>query len=429
MIKSQRDKIKNLKEKVADVQDGSEKKKVKKEIGNIIRQGIIELKSQVDKNNLYKKYIDNNMEMITNKYAFNVTVNDHKEAVELLKTLDIRQILNIGVKLNVPFESKIFFNVEELEGKLCDTEEEAKIAIEDLKLNGKTILLYSIKQTKFKKWTYKVTYKKENERVYINKVNGKYKLFFKRNEEVDRGVEEESFDILNLYEIIMDEKDTYQCIKQLCTLFNIKIKYCIDQEKKYNFNVKIMLDKDYMKNKYKNLYKYINRYLHILEEILEVGSKNINHSMNNFMGENVFFCSGRELSERLKEKNKIDLNVKTKTQSQLSKIINVFCILGLLIKLRNDQVPDNMWREPKKNNKFQNYFIVKRYTDNDFNEAEKIVINLKQNKISVTKMTGDLCKKILGEKVYNEVYLNNEKSTKKAQATIKKKRIKCRVLI
>jgi len=46
------------------------------------------------------------------------------------------------------------------------------------------------------------------------------------------------------------------------------------------------------------------------------------------------------------------------------------------------------------------------------------------------KITGDICKDILGEQIYKNVYLNNEKSVKNAKYTVvcKNQNIKIKVI-
>lgn len=427
MIKDQRDKIKELKEESKETKDISEKKRITKEIGSIIKQGIKDLKERIDKDNIYKKYIEENKEMITIKYGLNVVVDDYYDAIELLKTLDIREIFNIDVKLNVPFKSKIFLNIEKLEGGLHNTEDEARKEIEAIEADDKKIIDFELKPNKFKKWTYNVTYIAGNKMVYINKINNKFKLFFKRNKGVDRGIEEENFDIINLYEIVMgiefEEGDNINIIiRQLCELFNIKIKYWIEQEDKYNSNISIISNKKYMQNNYPILYAYVDNYLYILEEVFEYGKKYIKSIRDSFRGESVFYYSGSKLHKNLEEKHKINLTIHPKKQNELSKIINVFCILGLLTKLRIEEVPENISGKAKENKRFPNYFTVKKYTEHYFSEAEKVVIKLNENGISATRMTGKLCKEALGIEIYNSVYLNNEKSTQKAQETNENKK-------
>lgn len=422
MDKSLRDSIKELKVQIEAIENNSEKKKIKRQIGSIIKQGIEELKKRVDKDNPYKKYIEENKDMISKKYGFNVVVNDHDEAVELLKALDIRELFNIDIKLNIPFESKIFVDIEEVEGGLYNTIEEAKREIEEDEVNGKKIIDFKLEQTKFKKWTYSATYSIGNKKVYINTINKKYKLFFKRNNGVDRGVQEESFDIINLYEIIMDIKDTYNTIVQLCLLLNIQVKYTIEQNEKYDFNIDIINNKKYLQDNYKKLYKYIGEYLYILEEILEEGKRNIESSRNSFSGENIFFYYGEKLHNNLKEKNKVNLLIDPKTQGELSTLINAFCVLGLIRKLKNNEVPQKMKRELKNGKKFCNYFIVKKYNEQVFNYAEKMVIKLNENRITATKVTGGLCENVIKKELYDQVFKNNEKTTRKAQKTIANKK-------
>lgn len=405
MIQEQRDKVKELRKQRKNTSESDTKIAIGKEMGIIINQGIQELKSQVDKDNLYKKYIKENEEMIAQKYAFNVSVENHDEAVELLKTLDIREILNIDVKANVPFESKIFFIIEEFDGELCDTKEEANMAIKAMELDDKKILSFDIKQNKFEKWQYNVMYTSGGRKVYINKINGQYRLFFKRNIGVDRGIEEECFDIINIFEIIGIEEDTYKTIKYLCALFNIGIRYCIEQEEKYDFNMDRIYDTKNIKINYPILFEFIEKHIDVLLLILEDGKNKINTERNSYNGENVFFCSGRHLERKFKKKFEERLVIKNKKQNQISKLINTFCCLGLLTKLKKDEVPKNMYKV-QKGMRVANYFIVKKYTEDVFIKAQEIVCKLNhvKNGISATQMSTEKCKELLGEDIWKAVY-------------------------
>ncbi len=425
MIKEQRDKFEELKKTYNTTKNHNEKKKIKKEIGEAIKQGIEHLKNRVDKDNIYKKYIDENAELITQKHGLNVVVEDYREAIKLLKTLDIRKIFNLDVKLNVPFESKIFFNVKETKGAVYDTKDEVEKKIEEMKTNGKKIIDYQAKQNKFGKWTYRATYITGGKMIYINKINDSYRLFFKRNDGLDRGIEEEHLDLLNLYGIIMDIKDgDKEIVRQLSRLFNIKIKFLIEQEEKYDFNIDMISNKKYIESNYPMLYKKIYKYLYILEEIFEYGKNFVKYSDVSFDGESAFGYTAENLHKDLKEKNKTNLTIAPKTSGNLSKIINVFCVLGLLAKLRKKEVPKAIAIDPnliiRKNH--PNYFIVKRYTDLDFVEAERRISKLIENKVSPMQLTNDNCKEILGEEIYNKVYSNNIDNVKRAKETSKNKK-------
>lgn len=426
MRKEQRDKFEEQKRAYNTTKNNNEKEKIKKEIAKTIKQGIDHLKNKVDKDNIYKKYIVENAELITQKHGLNQVVDDYGDAIKLLKTLDIRKIFDLDVKLNVPFKSKIFFNVKDTKGAVYNTKEEVENKIEEMKADGKKIIDYQLKQNKFGKWTYMITYITDGKMVYINKLkNDSYRLFFKRNDGLDRGVEEENFDIINLYGIIMDIKEgDKEIVKQLCRLFNITMKYIIEQEEKYDFNIDMISNKKYIKSNYPILYEKICDYLYILEEVLEFGKSFVKYSDISFDGESAFGYRLEDLHKNLKEKNKSNLTIDPKNTGKLSVIVNIFCALGLLRKLRKKEVPKliDIGLNGDKINNYPNYFIVKKYRDIDFIEAEKRIVKLKANGVSVTSFGRKKCKEILGEEIYDAVFSNNAHRVEKAEETSKNKK-------
>ncbi|CDM68427.1 hypothetical protein CM240_1263 [Clostridium bornimense] len=388
MDKTSREELRDLKNK----NNGSD---IKKKIGIIIKNNINRMKENIEVDNYYRKYIVKNKSVISAMCSYSLEVSNYKEAISLIGAVDIRKFFDIDVDLNMIFQNKVFYGVEEVDGEIYTDEDKMKRAINGY---GKEILNVKIINMRFNRFTYYAKYKVNKNNTYINKINDKYYMFFKRL----KNEEEEKFDLINLYEIIMTTPNTITAINELCDILNIKIKYVEQQKDKYYSN-KLFLS-TYLETEYKILSKYINKYRFVLDELLEQGEKNIYMDEYSFKGENVFFAGSEYIRDILNKKNENNKMIRKIEQDKVTRAINVFCTLGFIEKLKKEDVPIKMQKNNYEYKKGLNYYIVYKYNHKLFENAEKRVLVLKENKISLTKFGEKSCMKLFGEEVTNMVF-------------------------
>lgn len=383
-------------------------------IANILRQDIDLQKKLVNKECGYKGYIEANKEKIKSICGLNVIVEDHDEAVKVIRQQDFRKILNLDYNFKESFESNIFLVVEAVEG-LCNSEEEVNFEVhnelEALDKGKKEVINVSIDQAENKIWTYSIYYKIRNRQVYIYLVNNEYKLFFFRGFN-NKEVIEESYDIINLFEIIYNT-NTYTAINLLCDLLNIKIQYVEEQRLKYSFNRTLIQNRELLKSMYLPLYKYTYKHIYLLEQLLEEGEKNITTNKNSFNEENIFFCSGEYIEDKLMFLKEHDKKIKPIKQNQICKLVNAFCALGFLIKVGKENVPQRL-RKVVEGKKEINYYIVPKYTDELLLQAEARVRILKYSgrSVSATAMTEENCREKFGDNLCEMIYGTYTKENK-----------------
>lgn len=373
----------------------SNSNELKKKIGSIIKNNINRMKENIEIDNYYRKYIVENKSVISSMCNYNIEVSNYKEAISLIGAVDIRKFFDIDVDLNMVFQNKVFFGVEEVDGEIYTDEDIMKRAINEY---GKEILYVKEISMRFNRLTYYAKYKVNKNNTYINKINDKYYMFFKRlNNE-----EEEKLDLINLYEIIMSTSNTITAINELCSILNIKIKYVEQQKDKY-YNNKLFLS-TYLEAEYKILSKYINKYRFILDELIEQGEKNIYMDENSFKGENVFFAGSEYIRDILNKKNENNKMIREIEQDKVTRAINVFCTFGFIEKLKKEDVPIKMRRNNYEYKKGLNYYIMYKYNHKLFENAENRALLLKENKISLTKFCEKSCMELFGGEVTNRVF-------------------------
>ena len=383
-------------------------------MGEIITEDIELQKRFANKGCKYKDYILNNEGKIREKCAVNITVVDHDQAVKVIRQQDFRKILNLKFALKEVFDCDLFQDTGTVEG-LGHSEIEANSeATEELRIlneEGNDILDYRVERNICSMWTYSIVYREGKKKVYVNMVNGDYKLFFYGKSTKDnktlKSVFEESYDLINLIEVIFNI-ETYTAINMICNLLNIRVQYVDDQRLKYSSNKALIEDKKYIESKHLSLHKYIGKHLYLLEELLEEGEKNITTVRNSFQGENIFFCSGAYMEGKLKILGENWRNVKSIKQTQVCKLINTFCVLGFLIKVSKENVPSRL-RKIVEGKKEINYYIVTKYTEELLIQAEARVKILKHGRsISATNMTEADCRGKFGDTMGDMVYGKSE---------------------
>ncbi|NRG28795.1 hypothetical protein HRF69_16900 [Bacillus circulans] len=174
------------------------------------------------------------------------------------------------------------------------------------------------------------------------------------------------------------------------------------QEKKYEKNMDIIQRADVeIQRDFPGLFDFIKSYLQLLEHLNDWGAKHILEREQSFEGESTFFQSTTHMEK-----------IVGRDQTICSRAINMFTVLGLLQKIRGEDVPNNLMSVAQairgRRNEFNlvNFYTVPALNHQVLLEAEKRVELLNEHGITstwlITKKKIELC---FGEGFAKKVYV------------------------
>ncbi|NNU78162.1 hypothetical protein [Clostridium estertheticum] len=393
-----------------DIKDNEKIKEINSKLYNIKRQQIDKAKVYMAEDNVYKKYLTENLEYIKSRLAVNVSVKTTVEASKLLQEVDMRIIIGTDYQYAESFDSGVFLQEEYYEGiELTKNEAECSMAkIINSKDRGVDSIDYLIQENvALGMWIYRVSLYTTKQKAFIdfNKKTKKHLYFLKCNEDANDYSYSIYFDIIELFEIYNKLSNQYSAINQLCQLLNIKIEYEINQQSKYENNLNI-LQQDYpIKSKYLILYQCLSYHVHLLKVINTEGREHINYSSNSYEGENVFSFSNEFIGNKAVNNENLGMAIKC-GKGTVNPKITLFCLLGLLVKIPFEELPKHQRFKTSGYEKEENSYIVPEYTDEVLEEAERRVIMLSEAKMKPTRIAKDKVLEVFGEELYNSVYGN-----------------------
>jgi len=223
--------------------------------------------------------------------------------------------------------------------------------------------------------------------------------------------------IVDIFEIVYSVS-YYQAIILILQLANIKVtemSIVSTLSKSYVENIKKIEDYDKTLYDYMILNRYIGKHMYFLKELNEIGMKNIMTDNETVDGRNVFFASSRYLAEEMTDKE-IKINYST-----ANRLINLFCILGFLKKVKIIDLPESSLKDEirirklvnelqnkktgKKNFRFDNdYFVVMDITKELLQHASEVAQKLSSAGLSATKLTIESLKDVLTEDEISDAY-------------------------
>ena len=331
-------------------------------------------KEYLDKDNKYRKYIEDNKAIIKKRIKCNKTVRSVKEAIDELMKVDIRKLIGLDIKLGEEFKCSL------------DNEKGIIAFVADNKNNLNNIILTKILENKidgdykineyirFGKNIVEIQFKKNSKiaKVQINNRTKEYYLTFED--------EEYSYGIIDIYEIIMGvEYDV--AIKELCNLCNIRIEEINSYRRDiFSNNRKKLLMLSNSKDEYSYLNKFIGRHIQRFEFILQVAEECLYKNYNNIY---IFSASLDYMA------GKMGISKKT-----LSPIINIFVAIGLLEKVEVDRY--------NKNKKIYNditYYKIPIWNNYILSIANLRCKKFLELKVAPTKVSSKHIKEVLGEKM------------------------------
>jgi hypothetical protein len=218
---------------------------------------------------------------------------------------------------------------------------------------------------------------------------------------------------LDIIDIIMkrEKYSIVEALNYLCDKYNVQLvetEWIKKQKEKYIMNFSFINNYKDIKKKYSNLYRLIWRYFTIITQINSIALSNIYKDEFNFESENIFYMSNRYLAGLLK-----------KDVGKINKYINLLCTLKLLNKIELDSVPTELKTRAKAEQK-EKYNAICFYTINNYydisNVAEKVATKLVKANFSITAMSYEYIKSILGDVFADKVYSVKMKSTKRTKS-------------
>jgi hypothetical protein len=248
---------------------------------------------------------------------------------------------------------------------------------------------------------------------------GIWRYFSRNQEETVR----HSLGVIDIVELIFNES-YFSSVEILCELSNIEVfefKWKKNRQEMYRRNLSIIAQPNItILGEYPILYKFVKRHLYLLREIYLHGNLVLSTESISLNNMDVFFVSSRYLEKKLESKGL------KRTHTSLNRLINLYVVLGLLIKVDINNLPDKLKKDaitfkikkgreiakdasaPKKNCHPISFYQVPTITKDLLIEAEKRVISLKVQGIKATGVSvssKDLITAI-GESEYKRLFQN-----------------------
>jgi hypothetical protein len=185
-----------------------------------------------------------------------------------------------------------------------------------------------------------------------------------------------------------------------------------NQLRKYETNIEV-IDQLEVSSDYPVLSRFITTYLDLLKTMNKLGKDDyLSTIKRSYKGHSVFYVSSTYLEKVLKVK-----------QATVIKVINMFALLGLIIKPdpwgkgfpkelldKSEEVQRQKKRKGVEGRKIINHYVIPLYTESLLTRAEKMVCRLKKNGVTnATLGTKTVIAQIFGEKTAKSIYYKQTK--------------------
>ena len=176
----------------------------------------------------------------------------------------------------------------------------------------------------------------------------------------------------------------------------------ISQEEKYEKNTDIIQNADIeIQRDFPNLFGFIKNYLPLLEQLNDWGVKHILEKEHSFKGESIFFQSTTHMEKMV-----------GRDQTICSRTVNMFAVLGLIKKIREEDIPSSLMGVAQairgKRNEFKlvNFYTVPALNHQVLSEAEESVKRLNESGItSMFRISKKKIEQCFGEGFAKKVYV------------------------
>lgn len=252
----------------------------------------------------------------------------------------------------------------------------------------------------------------QENQAWISKTeNGHFRYFTKSLNHTVIGL-----DLIDLLEIYHD-CSTSEAIQ--IAVKDFKIKFMEDvwlekQNSKYLSNLTLIHGAEKrIKEDYPSLYQLIKEHFKMLETFNVIANINVKKQEFSFMGHNIFFASNSYVSGFLGDY----------TLSTTNKVINLFAVLGLIQKLKEETIPPQLLHESitiadqRNLGNIISYYIIPNMSD-VLEEAERRAEILISHRVSYSSISRAKVLSVFGEDFTNDIYVQEVQKDKKKRASI-----------
>ena len=329
----------------------------------------------------YKKKIE--------KLKVNKETKTVRMAIEYINSVNMLVLFGFFKKLGEIFECD-FITTEKSISFMSNTLEEGKKKLEEEKKKFKNFSV-EIKEPEERLGFFisKIIVKGETVTANVSKEDDKYYL----------NIDDMGIDNIGLYEII-NNCSYCRAIKELCEKLDVRVSYIKEAEKKIKNNLELIYKID--KKNYPSLSKLLGNgeinHRDRIKSIYEIAETELYNGLLDVNRREVISITLRNLAENLSKTKKISL-------SQLTPMINVFCLLGFLEKVKPNEMPNS--NSPLKYGKHTSIFYIPEVTENTLKQAEEradILLN-KGTRTTVSSFTEYVCLRKFGKEVTEKIYL------------------------
>lgn len=223
-------------------------------------------------------------------------------------------------------------------------------------------------------------------------------------------------DLIDLLEIYHD-CSTSEAIQ--IAVKDFKIKFMEDvwlekQNSKYISNLTLIHGAEKrIKEDYPSLHHLIKDHFKVLETFNVIANINVKKQEFSFMGHNIFFASNSYVSGFLGNY----------TLSTTNKVINLFAVLGLIQKIKEETIPPQLLHESitiadqRNLGNIISYYIIPNMSD-VLEEAERIADILISHRVSYATISRAKVLSVFGETFTNDIYVQEVQKNKKKRNAI-----------
>jgi hypothetical protein len=252
----------------------------------------------------------------------------------------------------------------------------------------------------------------EGNYAWISKTdNGHFRYFSKAKNSNVIG-----FDLIDLLEIYYGSS-TSEAIEKAVKDFKIKFMEDVwveNQNKKYLSNLTMIHgSKKVIEESYPYLHQYLKGHLKVLETMNVIANINVKKQEFAHNGHNIFFASNSYIADFLGNY----------TLSTTNKVINLFAVLGLIKKIKEEFIPTQLLHESKviadKRNlgNIISYYVIPPMMDT-LAEANKKAEVLMENGISYSNISRAKISFVFGEEFAKSVYVQEIQKNKIKKAEL-----------
>lgn len=324
------------------------------------------------------------------KLELNKKTKSVSMAIEYINSVNMLVLFGIFNSLGETFNCD-FITTEKNISFISDTLEEGKkkLAEERKHLGKYDVIEMKGPEERLGFFVSQIVVKGDNVKAYISKENDKYYL----------NIDDMGIDNIGVYEII-NNCSYCVAVKELCEKLKVKVDYIEKAKNKFKNNMELLYKID--KSSHPSLSKILGNgkinHRNRLKSIYEIAETELYNGLLDVNKREVISIPLRNLAENLSKENKISL-------AQLTPMINAFCLLGFLEKVKAGDMQDSF--SPLKYGKHTSIFYIPEITENTLKQAEERADKLLNDGIrtTVSSFTKYACLRKFGKEITEKIYL------------------------